>query len=168
MKRLSANIKGVTLIELIIVLAIIAISAAIAIPGMSGWMAKTKLNAETRKLYSVFQLARSEAIKNNQNVTVDIVKTLNFGTCTYSCYYGNPIIYIIPVTQVPENIRLNKYNQYGVRSTSASSSTWTFTTRGSCLEGDVPDYLGIESNALPPPKNEKFLRVSLGGSVTIQ
>lgn len=172
MKRLIANIKGVTLIELIVVLTIIAISAAIAVPNMSGWMAKMKLNAEARKVYSAFQLARSEAIKNNQNVAVSIRWAGNgSGTNDYCSYLGtnadwnggNPSKFFTPITPIPKGFRLI----WQASPSSTSRTTWEYTSRGTFINGDEAQPFYIQSDTLPSANNKKSFIFTLGGSVSI-
>ena len=156
MKRLIANIKGVTLIELIVVLTIIAISAAIAIPNMSGWMAKMKLNAEARKVYSSFQLARSEAIKRNSDVAVRIT----WATNTYDSYLvSNTAIVFTPPTTMPKGFTLGP--------TQGASTTWEYTSRGTFITGDEAKPFYIQNVKLPSAINKKSFIFTLGGSVSI-
>jgi len=61
---------GFTLIELLIVLAVGAILFTIAIPGLGFLVNTSRLAAVTNNLVSSLQLARSEAIKRGQRVTV--------------------------------------------------------------------------------------------------
>jgi prepilin-type N-terminal cleavage/methylation domain-containing protein len=164
MKRIFADIKGVTLIELIIVLAIVAIGAAMAAPGMSEWMARAKLNAEARKIYSVFQLARSEAIKNNHDVCVGIVFN-SYGTSnytvklgTYSQYNSSTTTFLATKT-VPGTMRLYMpdYPAY------TGLTTWQYTSRGSFLPGDETQTLILQSKS----GYKKTFTFTFGGSVTI-
>ncbi len=165
MKRISDDIKGVTLLELIVVLSIVAITAAMAAPGMGEWMTKSKLNAEARKIYSAFQLARSEAIKNNHDVCVGIFFN-TFGTSnytvklgTYSEYAGSTTTFLATKT-VPGKMRLYMpdYPLYTGR------TTWQYTSRGSFLPGDETQTLILESES----GYKKTFTFSLGGNVTIQ
>jgi len=66
--------KGFSLIELMIVVAIIAIFAAVAIPAFVHWIPNMRLKAAARDLYSNFQQARMEAIKRNRDVVIVLQK----------------------------------------------------------------------------------------------
>jgi len=62
--------NGFTLIELIIALAISGIIMTSAIPAFSQMLAKNRQETQLFTLFSHHQLARSEAIKTNQRVTL--------------------------------------------------------------------------------------------------
>lgn len=70
MKTLRSSVSGFTLIELLIVVSIAGILAAIAIPSFNSLMEKQRVNNAGFELYSILSLARSEAIKRNNDVTV--------------------------------------------------------------------------------------------------
>lgn len=59
------NQKGVTLIELIIVMVIIAIGATLVAPGISTWMFQYRLRSATRDIGSTMRIAQMKAISNN-------------------------------------------------------------------------------------------------------
>jgi len=59
------NEKGVTLIELIIVMVIIAIGATLMAPGLSSWMPHYRLKGATRDIVSTMRTAQMKAISNN-------------------------------------------------------------------------------------------------------
>ena len=75
--------RGFTLIELLIVLAVGAILFTIAIPGLGFLVNASRLAAVTNNLVSSLQLARSEAIKRGQRVTV--CKTSDAMAITPTC-----------------------------------------------------------------------------------
>jgi prepilin-type N-terminal cleavage/methylation domain-containing protein len=60
--------KGVTLIELMIVIAIIGISAAALIPLGTSWVAKTQVDKTQKLLVEAYSKAVTEAIKNPNGI----------------------------------------------------------------------------------------------------
>lgn len=71
---------GVTLIELLVTLAIIAILAAIAAPSFSDFIAKSRVEGRAGEMVSIFNLARSEALR--RGATVSVCKSQNGTSCT--------------------------------------------------------------------------------------
>jgi type IV fimbrial biogenesis protein FimT len=63
---------GVTLVELMVVLAIAAILATLAIPGFASLIHSSRLSSATTELLVSLHLARSEAIKRNARTVVCI------------------------------------------------------------------------------------------------
>jgi type IV fimbrial biogenesis protein FimT len=57
--------EGLTLVELVVTMAVMAILAAVAFPGMSDYYDKQRLISQTRAIIDLAQLARSEAIKHS-------------------------------------------------------------------------------------------------------
>jgi type IV fimbrial biogenesis protein FimT len=68
--RLPRNARGFTAVELMTVLVVIAIGAAIAMPDLSNVLAGQRLKAAGTDLMSSLLVARSEAIKRNAQVGV--------------------------------------------------------------------------------------------------
>ena len=61
---------GFTLIELIVTLAVFGIVISMAAPSMSGFIDSNRRAAQVNTFVSALNLARSEAVKRNNNVTV--------------------------------------------------------------------------------------------------
>lgn len=66
------NKKGVTLIELIVVMVIIAIGAVLTIPNMGPWIQSYRLRGATRDIVSTMRLAQMKAVSNNMEYQVVI------------------------------------------------------------------------------------------------
>lgn len=62
--------KGLTLIELLTVIAITAILAVMALPSFNDLLRRQEINGQANALFSMLYLARSEAIKRNSVVTI--------------------------------------------------------------------------------------------------
>ena len=71
--------SGFTLTELLIVVAIAGILAAIAMPGFQSLTQSQQVKNASFELFSSLTLARSEAIKRNNNVTVTPVDADDWG-----------------------------------------------------------------------------------------
>ncbi len=68
--RTKSGQKGFTLVEVIVVVALIGILAAIAVPSFLSWLPNMRLKAATRDLYSNMQKIRMEAIKTNNRMAI--------------------------------------------------------------------------------------------------
>ncbi len=68
--RRCSRPRGLTLIEGLVALAVVAVLLAVAAPGFSTLMAHQRLKAATNALYSKLYAAKSEAIKRNTRIRV--------------------------------------------------------------------------------------------------
>ncbi len=66
-------VKGFTLVELIVVIALIGIISAIAVPEMSTLMSNYRVKNAANELAAAIQLARTTAISRNANCVVEVI-----------------------------------------------------------------------------------------------
>ncbi|MCL1139012.1 GspH/FimT family pseudopilin [Shewanella pneumatophori] len=67
LKTVSLN-RGITLVEMIVVLAIIGILALVALPSFSAQIKNDRITSNANQLQSVVKFARSEAAKRDQQI----------------------------------------------------------------------------------------------------
>ena len=68
--HMTKNNHGFTLIELVVTVAVFGIVLAIAAPSMSGFLESNRRAAQVNTFVSALNLARSEAVKRNTDITV--------------------------------------------------------------------------------------------------
>src|SRR5437660_1719517 len=74
------RVRGFTLIELMVVLAISAILVGVGTPAFTGLIRQTELTSATNDLFASLLLARSEAAKRRSRVA--LCKSADGSTCT--------------------------------------------------------------------------------------
>lgn len=83
------NNKGFTLMEIVIVIALIAILTAISIPLIQPMLASQRITSSANNVRSALQIAKTEAIKNQTTATVTFVQGIgNAGTYTATLQNG--------------------------------------------------------------------------------
>ena len=73
--------SGFTLIELIVIIAIVAIFAAIAVPNFLSYMPKYRLNGAARQVMGDLMAARMKAVKLNHRVKVFFYSNYQYKIC---------------------------------------------------------------------------------------
>jgi type IV fimbrial biogenesis protein FimT len=80
--------RGVTLIELAVVLAVVAILFATAAPSFSTWVHNVQIRTATESVQNGLQLARAEAIRRNRSVMFWLTST---STADWLVGCANPV-----------------------------------------------------------------------------
>jgi len=99
------NKKGVTLIELIVVLVIIAIGAVLIAPNIGGWVPRYRLRSATRDIVSTMRDAHMKAVANRMQYQVNF----NVGTDSYILQHtsGGSLLNDGPIRTAPSGITVN-------------------------------------------------------------
>lgn len=79
----QANTAGVTLIELLTVIAVMTILLLVVIPAFSDLLDRNRLKAATEIMYSDLQFAKTEAIKRNKRIRVNFMTSNSGATWCY-------------------------------------------------------------------------------------
>ncbi len=77
-KNIFSDKEGLTLVEMLIAVAMLAVLSAISVPQISVLVNLYKLNGAARTVWSDLQNAKMTAVKTNQNVAVSSVNTTTY------------------------------------------------------------------------------------------
>ena len=167
---------GFTLLEALVVLALVGVLVALAAPSVSGMRARHQLQAQAEGLLDSLVLARSEALRRQQRVT--LCPRTRDNACDASAAWQNGWLVFVDANDnaqreadeplievhgdVPPAVRMGVastvkgYFSYGSEGRSQSTGgafmagTWRF-----CLASE-PEGWQVVSNALGKPRIEKY------------
>jgi prepilin-type N-terminal cleavage/methylation domain-containing protein len=159
---------GFTLIELFVVMSIMAVTAAIAIPAFAVWLPNYRLKSAARDVYSNLQLAKLGAVKENKDWAVVFDQSVTPGRYYIvsddgdnNTWDGPPPGGDDPVENVEKTVDLVNYEGidfgHGTAGSGIGSHVWSggdevtyapdvvvFNSRGTCGSGYV--YLANQKN----------------------
>jgi len=75
--------RGVTLVELVVTLAVLALLISLGMPSFADWIQNMRLRSTGESLSGILQLARSEAIRKNDTVILQVTTSVE-NDCTVS------------------------------------------------------------------------------------
>jgi type II secretion system protein H len=104
-----AREAGFSLVEMLIVIAIIAIMAAVAIPNIAGYLRNYKVRGAAQQVAGEMQQARAKAIMGNVNagITFAIVDADSYRFVSDDALLANPVDtpYVGALHELPEGVR---------------------------------------------------------------
>ena len=142
---------GVTLVELIVVIGVLALAGAIALPPFLDWRHGMRLRAAANEVRSDLERARARAIKENTDVVVQFEPTTGLYRMTYSDEAGTVVL--IKSASLPPGIRIATENAaytldsfgnqalFGSRGTARAATLVLANPKGSTRQ-IVINYLG--------------------------
>ena len=153
---------GVTLIELVVGVAILAIVSAIAVPSYTEFIANSQIRSTTESIRNGLQVARAEAVKRNATVAF----TLN-GSDT-SWVVGCPTV----SANCPATIQTKAPKEGGSGTVTVAitgSNTISFTNLGNATAaaGQL-SVVNVDNSSVPAAKSRDLrIRVGAGGNVRV-
>lgn len=149
---------GVTLIELIVTLSIMAILATLAVPSFQGMIMNRKISSSAGSMLNGLQIARAEAVRRNAQVQFVlgggsawivgcVTVTANCPANIQSGAVGDGPSDIVTVTATPTGATTVAFNSFGTTVSTVSTLTQ--------LDIDLPP-------SVMPPSESKNLRIVIG------
>jgi len=128
------NKKGVTLLELIIVMVIIAIGATLLVPGIGAWMPIYRLRGATRDVVSTMRTAQMKAVSINTDYQVNFLNATAY-VLEYRNTLGNFVAEGTP-QNLPTGIQFTSFPPgsrflFNPNSTASTGSLTLTNTKGS-------------------------------------
>ena len=97
--------KGITLVELVIVMVIIAIVAVLMVPNISAWLPNYRLRSATRDIVSNLRFAQMKAVSNSMNYQVSF--DVAGGNYILQLNTGGIWVNVGGTTTLPSGVSLN-------------------------------------------------------------
>jgi type IV fimbrial biogenesis protein FimT len=118
--------SGFTLVEMMVTIAIVAILIAISVPSYHSFIINTRMNAEINSLESALSMARSEAIKRGQTISVCPASspTATTSTCDMGTDWSSGWVILVPNVAPPLQISSGVTHGDALKSTSTNTPSY--------------------------------------------
>lgn len=169
------RLKGFTMIELMVAMAILAALFSIGLPSYQAWVQNTRVRAAAESVLHGLQLAKAEAVRRNSAVGFYLVSDLT-SSCAASSTEGNWVISmqdpvaacdVAPSDTVAPQIMQKRSQQEGatdivtIATTPAGRSRIVFSPLGRGTNTAV-DFTQIDFAAASPVPGGRNLRILIG------
>ncbi len=169
--------RGLSLIEIVVGLAIIALTIAMAVPSMTSYFHNAKLRSTAQSFFSGAQAARTLAIQRNASVEFALssaaVTTANVDSLTLDAAGQNWAVRVVPVApattyELTDARPAADSGNTGV-TVAANRTSVTFNSLGMTGTGMTVDFSNPTGGACAPTGPMRCLRlvVSAGGQVRL-
>lgn len=88
---MKPDVRGFSLIELVVAVAILGILLALGLPGFTTWTGNMKIRTAAESIQNGLQLARGEAVRRNAQIRFQLVSSLK-DDCTLSTTATNWVV----------------------------------------------------------------------------
>lgn len=162
--------KGLTLVELAIAIAIIAILVAIAQPSFSQLISNQRSNTAAKQINQSFMFARNQALNYGARVTVCQLEGNNCSTSTdwqngYSVFIDNGVVGIVDNDNGQQDVIINVINSFNNQDqVQVSAASFSFESHG-FLNANAAT---IQLSYCPPKKQSsqcKLISISPAGKI---
>lgn len=141
--------NGFTLIELMIVIAIIAVIASFGIPAFNQAIRNNEIRTDTNSLLALLNYARSEAV--TRKVIVQVCSSSNGTSCAGDTDWNKQVIALQGATVLRQVPAITTDNTL-----TASTNTYSFNTDGTATIGTI--------TVCAAPNTVSSRRISINGS----
>lgn len=162
MLKLRSYMRGVSLIELVISLAVVGLLMTAAIPALTKWVQNSQIRTVTESVLSGIQFAKVEAIKRNQQV--EIVFDADF--------HAWNINLVTPQTLLRRQEGLAEYSSITIVPDAQNTDRLTFSGLGRILQTNPSDasqrfnLLSVDNSHMTQTESDDLsIRISDAGAV---